>query len=99
MADDNTIAVTCNNLTSLYQMLEKQSELAIERFKNNSMIANTDKFQAIILRKDATDVTHKLRIYDNEIENTKSVKLLGVEVDYQIKFNEQISTLCSIAAM
>ena len=66
-------------------MLEKQSELAIDRFKNNSMIANTDKFQAIILRKDATDVTHKLRIYDNEIENTKSVKLLGAEVDYQIK--------------
>ena len=99
MADDNTIAVTCNNLTSLCQMLKKQSELAIERFKNNSMIANTDKFQAIILRKDATDVTHKLRIYDNEIENTKSVKLLGVEVDYQIKFNEQISRLCSIAAM
>ena len=80
-------------------MFEKQSESAIERFKNNSMIANTDKFQAIILSKDATDVTHKLRIYDNEIETTKSVELLGVEIDYQIKFNNHRCTLCSKAVM
>ena len=49
--------------------------------------------------KNATDVTHKLRIDDNEIETTKSVKLSGVETDYQIKFNEHISTFCSKAAM
>ena len=52
-----------------------------------------------MLSKHATDVTHKLRIYDNEIETTKSVTLLGVEIDYQIKFNEHISTLCSKAVM
>ena len=40
-----------------------------------------------------------MRRYDNEIETTKSVKLLGVEIDYQIKFNEHISTLCSKASM
>ena len=34
------------------------------------MIANLDKFQAIILNKSATGVTRKLRIYDNEIETT-----------------------------
>ena len=48
----------------------------------------------MILNKDATDVTHKLRIYDNKIETTKSLKLLRVEID----FNEHISTLCSKAA-
>ena len=42
------------------------------------------------MSKNATDVTPKLRIYDNPIENTKSVKLLGVEINYQIKFNEHI---------
>ena len=34
------------------------------------MIANLDKFQAIILNKSAAGVTRKLRIYDNEIETT-----------------------------
>ena len=70
---DYTIAVTCNHLTSLCQTLEKESESAIDWFKDNSMIANPDKFQAIILSKDATGVTHKLTIYDNEIETTKSI--------------------------
>ena len=64
---------------------------AIDWFKNNSIIANPDKLQTLILSKSATDVTHKSRVYDNEIETTKSVKLLGMKIDYQIKFNEHIS--------
>ena len=63
------------------------------------MTANFDKFLAIILSKNVTDVTHKLIIYDNKIETTKSVKLLGVKTDYQIKFYEHISTLSSKAAI
>ena len=54
---DNTIAVTWNNLTSLFQTFEKESESAIDWFKNNSMIANPDKFLAITLSKNTTDVT------------------------------------------
>ena len=63
------------------------------------MIASPDRLQAIILSKDATDVTHKLRIYDNEIKATKSVKLLGVEIDYQTNFNKDVSMLCSKPVM
>ena len=66
-ADNDIFAVTCNNLMSLCQKLGKESESAIDWFRNNSMIANLDKFQATILNKDAT-VTHKLGIYDNEIK-------------------------------
>ena len=95
LADDNIIAVSCNILTNLCQTLENESESGIDWFKNNSMIANPDKFQAIILSKIAADVTHKLSFY----ETTKSVKLLGVEIDYQITSNEHISTLFSKAAM
>ena len=79
-------------MTSFCQTLEKESESVLEWFKNNSMIANLDKFQAIILRKSTTDVACRLTIYDNE-------KLLGVEIDYQFKFIELISTLCSKAVM
>ena len=64
-------------MTSLCQTLEKES--GSDCFKNNSMTANFDKFLAIILSKNVTDVTHTLIIYDNKIETTKSVKLLGVK--------------------
>ena len=60
-ADDNTTVVPCNNLTSLCQILEKESESAIDWFKNKSIIANPNKFQATILSGNATDVTHKKR--------------------------------------
>ena len=40
------------------------------------MIANPDKFQAKIFSKNATGVTRKLRIHNNEIETTRSVKFI-----------------------
>ena len=80
--DDNTIDLTCNDFTSFCQTLEQKPESAIDYFKNNSMIANLGNFQARILSKNATDVTHKLRIHDKEIEAIKSATLLGAENDY-----------------
>ena len=42
------------------------------------MIANPDKLPAIFLSKIDNSVSHKLNIYDDNTETTKSVKLLGV---------------------
>ena len=50
-ADDNTSAVTCNNLNDLLRTLEKESESAVDWVKNINMIANPDTFQAIITNK------------------------------------------------
>ena len=38
-------------------------------------------------------------IDNNEIKTTNSIKLLGINIDDQLKFNEHISILCSKAAM
>ena len=83
---------------SLWQTLERESESAIDWFKNNSMMTNPDKFQTITFSKNPIDVTRNKNLR-NEIETTKSVKFLGVEFDYQIKFNEYISKLCYNTAM
>ena len=40
------------------------------------MIANPDKFQAKIFSKNASGVTRKVRIHNNEIGTTKSVKFI-----------------------
>ena len=45
------------------------------------MIVNTDKFQAIILNKKESEAKYKLTIDNNDIESTKSVKLLGITID------------------
>ena len=50
-ADSNTITATYNTLTGLLKTLEQESESAVSWFKQNEMIVNADKFQAIILNK------------------------------------------------
>ena len=88
-ADDNTIAVTCKNLNDLLRTLEKESESAVDWFRNNNIIANPDKFQAIVMNKRRKNqIKHKLKIYNNEIETTKSVNLLSIEIDNQLSFNQ-----------
>ena len=62
------------------------------------MIADSDKFQAIIMdKRKENQITHKIQ--NNEIEATKSVKLLHIEIDNQLSINQHISKLCSKAAM
>ena len=79
-ADDNTIAVPCKNLNNLLRTLEKESESAVDWFRNNNMIASPDKFQAIIMNeRRENQITHKSKIYNIEIEATKFVKLVGIK--------------------
>ena len=40
---------TCKNLNNLLRTLGKESESAVDWFRNNNMTANPNKFQAIIM--------------------------------------------------
>ena len=51
------------------------------------MVINSDKLQAIILNKKETQAAHKLIINNKEIKTTNSIKLLGINIDNQLKFN------------
>ena len=93
-ADDNTISATCKNINDLLRTLENEAEQGIDCFNINRMIANPDKVLAILLSKTDSSVSHKLNMYDNIIDTTKLVTLLGVEKDHQLRFNKHISTLC-----
>ena len=57
------------------------------------MVANPDKLPVIFLSKTDNSVSHKLNIFDNNTETTNLVKLLGIEIDHQLKCNQHISTL------
>ena len=52
------------------------------------MVVNSDKFQAIILNRKKAHAKH---IEENK--TTNSIKLLAVNIDDQLKFNEHISIL------
>ena len=99
MPIDNTITANCNTLTGLLKTLEQEFESAVSWFKQNEMIANKGKFQAIILNKKESDAKYKLTIDNNDIESTESVKLLDITIDDRLRFDQHISNLCFEAAM
>ena len=65
------------------------------------MIANPDKFQAIIIdRKGNNDPMnqHKLKFNQYDITSKNSVVLLGMEIDDKLKFEINIQNLVRKAA-
>ena len=63
------------------------------------MIVNPEKLPVIFPSKTDNSVPQKLNICNNNTETTNLVKLLGIEIDHPLKFNQRISTLCFMAAV
>ena len=63
------------------------------------MILNPNKFHALFVKKDQTDTSGKnLHFLGQSIQCEKSVKLLGVTLDYKLNFDPHISNICKKAA-
>ena len=98
-AEDNTITTVCDLLADLIKILETEGELSVGWLREYEMVVNSDKFQVIILNKKEAQAAHKLIIDNKEIKTTNSIKLLGINIDDQLRFNEPNSILCSKATM
>ena len=98
-ADDNTLTYFSNSLPQLIDVLEKEACVALTWLDRNEMIANPEKFHALLVKKDRTDTTgHSISIQGKTIKSEASVKLLGVNLDHQLNFDFHISDLCKKAA-
>ena len=76
-ADDNTVLTFAKTIENLISILESESEIAINWFKDNHMIVNPGKFQAIIIDKYKGNHTNQIRnIGQKEIKAVSKVKLL-----------------------
>ena len=98
-ADDNTLTYFSNSLPQLIDVLGKEACVALTWLDRNEMIANPEKFHALLVKKDRTDTTgHSISIQGKTIKSEASVKLLGVNLDHQLNFDLHISDLCKKAA-
>ena len=75
-------------------VLEKESLNLIRWFSHNQMKANPDQFQAIAIGSNISNESISFNLDGNKIDCEKEVKLLGVTIDYQLKFNTHISNIC-----
>ena len=72
-ADDNTVFANSAEMETLLDILEKESETAIKSLKQNEMIVNPDKFQAMVLARHKQKETFNLKINGAEIKGQISV--------------------------
>ena len=95
-ADDNTLSFGSPDFDLLISTLESDSNHLIEWFKINKMQANPDKFQVLAVGKKTYEKRPTIQNFELTCED--SVKLLGIEIDYQLNFDTHISTICRKAS-
>ena len=75
-ADDNTLISFGKTYEDLVKKLEHECELTLTLFKNNKMMVNPNKFQAMLLNKSkSTHVKATINIGNGKIKSLSAVKL------------------------
>ena len=95
-ADDNTLYNCNKNLLRVFKNLQFDVKNTLKWFKVNSLKANPEKFQFMVLGS-KKNKSYILDIDGIKITDTHEVKLLGVTIDKELKFDKHIENLCKNA--
>ena len=91
-ADDTTPSVCDKDLEFVICQLEEHSQVAINWFENNYMKMNSDKCHLLISGHKHEQIWAK--IGNDKIWETRSVELLEVTIDNDLKFDEHLLKIC-----
>ena len=80
-------------LQTIVANLEHDACNLLQWFKINSLKANPNKFQFMILGKNVAE-TFSLNVNETTIEASSNVVLLGVTIDQQLNFKLHVDNLC-----
>ena len=97
-ADDNTLSYIHKDLLHLKSVLEQESLLLIQWFDKNFMKANPDKFQAICIGKKSHYNIDSFQVGQTNIKCDDNFTLLGINLDYMLKFDTHVSEICKKAS-
>ena len=95
-ADDNTPYAIDTNLENIINTLTDNTSVLIEWFNNNYFKMNTDKCHLLITNHDENV---SINIANEIIKGSNSVKLLGVQIDNKLNFNEHVTKICKKVSM
>ena len=95
-ADDNTIYSFASSTEAVISNLKYDLIHVLSWFSSNELVANPNKFQLMLLGTDKTDT--QMNVNGFIIDQSDSVKLLGVTLDKNLSFQSHISDLCTRAS-
>ena len=94
-ADDNTTYAVEDDIITLLKSLERETFTVLNWFRWNEMKSNTSKCHLFV-----TDINHKkyssksyIYLQNEFLESQETVKLLGLEIDQNLDFDEYINGL------
>ena len=96
-ADDHQLYVTGSDHNIASSRLQYQGKLVMSWYRDNFLLANTEKFQCLTINSrniDSDKQTEALQIEDQIIANASQIKLLGVEIGDKLNFTSHISNIC-----
>ena len=93
-ADDTTPYAINRNVDSLLRNLQFDSDTLLTWFENNYLKLNPDKCKLLITNH-ANDIS--IKVGNETVVAEKSVKLLGVKIDNELKFTEHVTSICKKA--
>ena len=90
-ADDNTPHAIDSNVDTIVKKLINDTSVLIKWFNDNYFKMNADKCKLLVTKhRDNISAT----IDGHTIPASNSVKLLGVEIDNNLDFNQHVSNIC-----
>ena len=89
-ADGNTPYVIVDDIDGIIKSLEEVSEILFIGFSDNLIKIDADKCHLLV----STNNTAKIKTGDFDTSNSKSEKLLGVQFDHKLPFDDHISESC-----
>ena len=96
-ADYHQLYVTGSDYNIASSGLQYQGKLAMSWYRDNFLLANTEKFQCLTINPrniHSDKQTEALQIEDQIIANTSQIKLFGVEIDDKLNFTIHTSKIC-----
>ena len=94
-ADDNTLGFYHTDIAILKCQLEDGSKITLDWFDENHMKANISKFQSIILKPRGVIADVEFHVSGYTLKPLPCVKLLGVQIDERLSFDEHVSSICN----
>ena len=88
-ADDNTPYAIESSIAELLKTLEGETSILLQWFHLNEMKSNNDKCHLLILKREGDTI----KIGNDVITGSSSVKLLGINIDNNLTFNEHVNKL------
>ena len=94
-ADDNSPFSCAKTIPAVISQLENDSLSLLNWMRNNGLKANPNKFH---LTLSENSDQYSVNIDTLQVTNSKNNKLLGINIDNKMTFNDHVSDICSKAS-